>query len=902
MQRRMTAAGGLAGGALRGSLLLGCCTAALAQDIPRTQPGDPPPTTLLDPVVVTGSHIRQTDIEGALPVQVITREAIANSGATTVEQVMSLVPSNFNGQVTAQTVGNSGNPGMASANLRGLGSGATLVLLDGRRLANFAFDGEAVDLNSIPVAAIERIEVLRDGASAIYGTDAIAGVVNFILRKDYVGVDVSGSYTATQHGGGNSGEINVTAGIGVPQRDGYNVFVTASYQKQQALYARDRDFTSTVNRPDQDVTALSSTTFPSNIVDRVRRRFVNPSLENGCAPPFSLPYIAPPLGTPACGFDPPSMVTLLPEVERLSALLRGTWQISPDLSLFAEAMAGQNTFDAALSPFPQAAVQTSFGSPFYPAGGPYYPTATAAANGLSGDLLFSWRAIELGPRLNTTTTEMQRYVVGAEGNGAGWDYSAAAVYSTNEEEQAYAGSYLYQSRIIPALRSGLINPWGPSGPEGMALLASTMYSGVPQRADGSTALVTANASRELIALPSGPLAIALGAELRRERLSYDWDPAVVSGDSPVGAALRSVSGDRDVWAVYAEAAVPIVRTLDAQLAVRYDDYSDFGSTTNPKAALRWQPLAGVLLRGSWGEGFRAPPLYALSDPGVQGEVVGIIEDPLRCPITGEFDDCFGFVPAKMGGNPDLQPETSTQWSVGFVLEPVRGLSFGADYWDIRKQDEIAPLTIEVALANPQRFSDRIQRGPVDPAYPALPGPITGIDLSLVNLGTTQTSGVDVYFDWMPPAQDWGQLRLGGQGTYVREWQTNIDGTNEVSALGDATTLTPVPRWRSTVTLDWSRQAWGATLIYQMSSGYVENRPNTADETREVGKASNWDLQVRYTGASGWATGWRFAFGIQNLFDQDPPFTAASGFHFGFNPQVASPLGRAFYLRAGYALR
>ncbi|MGH6624822.1 MAG: TonB-dependent receptor plug domain-containing protein, partial [Burkholderiaceae bacterium] len=209
-----------------------------------------PPVVTLDTTVITGSHIRLTDAESALPVQVITREDIDKSGVTTVEQLLERVPANVNGINAALSVGNTTTPGLSSANLRGLGGGSTLVLLNGRRLANYAFDGASVDLNSIPLAAIDRVEVLKDGASAIYGTDAIAGVINFILRRDYAGADVSANLAVTQHGGGNSGLFNAAFGTGHPLRDGYNVFAAISYQKDQNLSALERDFASTAYRPE----------------------------------------------------------------------------------------------------------------------------------------------------------------------------------------------------------------------------------------------------------------------------------------------------------------------------------------------------------------------------------------------------------------------------------------------------------------------------------------------------------------------------------------------------------------------------------------------------------------------------------------------------------------------------
>jgi len=865
------------------------------------QPAGAPPQAL-DRVVVTGSHIAQTEVEGSLPVQVITRGEIDRSGVTTVEQLLERVPANVNAVQAAQSIGNQTQPGLAAANLRGLGAGSTLVLLNGRRLSNYAFNGEAVDLNTIPLAAIDRVEVLKDGASAIYGTDAIAGVINFILRKDYRGLTAAASLDVTQHGGGNAGQASLTAGIGDPDRDGYNVFGVLSYQKQRALPGSDRPLTAGSYRPDLNVNFTSPFVFPSNITDVATRRVLNPAAAAGCLPPSSVPLPTQPPFRPGvvCGFDAAAVADVLPEVERASALLRGTWRAGADLDLVAEALLARNRFHAEIAPYPQPSQATSFGRPLYPATGPYYPKEFAAANGLAGDLLITWRATELGPRINTTTTEAQRYLLGLEGQAAGWDFNAAAVYSASQQEVEYAGSYLYQSRIIPALRSGLINPWGPSGPEGKALLASTVYNGTPQTADGSTALVNAFASRTLAELPGGPLALAVGGEARHERLSYDWDPAVLTGDSPIGSQLKAISGSRSVYALFAELNVPIATKLDAQLALRFDEYSDYGSTTNPKAALRWQPLPGLLARGSWSEGFRAPPLYSLSEPASTSGIQPF-EDPIRCPVTGEPEDCFNAVPVSAGGNPNLQPETSTQWNVGVVWEPLPRLSFGVDYWSIEQKAVITSVDPAYIVANESQFPGRVIRGPADPGSPALPGPITAVDASLINIGTTKTSGIDVTARWSPPATEFGRFDLGLQGTYVRQFDTQLDGVTTVSLLGDARNAPAVPRWRSAVSLDWTGGAWGATLAWQVASGYIENvvRPILpAEPTRKVDAATNWDLQLRYDGLAGW----RLAGGVRNLLDAEPPFSQTSSFQFGFNPLVSSPLGRTFYLRATYALK
>ena len=252
----------------------------------------------LEKVVVTGSHIPRLDGETPLPVQTITREEIERLGVTTAAQLLERVPANVNGLNDALSIGNGGNPGLASANLRGLGSGSTLVLLNGRRLANYAFDGSTVDLNSIPLAAINRVEILKDGASAIYGSDALAGVINFILRKDYVGAEITGYGALTQEGGGNSGQLIASFGVGDLQRDRYNVFVSASYQKDEALKAIDRDFARTAYRPELGIDVLNPIPFqPISATCRIAAFSIRPTrraaVRRAAFRPCSSPRAAP---------------------------------------------------------------------------------------------------------------------------------------------------------------------------------------------------------------------------------------------------------------------------------------------------------------------------------------------------------------------------------------------------------------------------------------------------------------------------------------------------------------------------------------------------------------------------------------------------------------------------------
>jgi iron complex outermembrane receptor protein len=862
-----------------------------------------PEHDILQRITITGSHLARIDAEEALPVRVIRREEIERSGAVTLEGLLQHLPANVNPFNEALSVRNVTNPGLSSANLRGLTPGSTLVLLDGRRLANYALDGESVDLNSIPLAAIDRVEVLADGASAVYGSDAIGGVINVILRKDFVGTQISAGGRLTEQGGGKQRQAGVDAGFGDLRRDGYNVFASLWHQKQDRLASQDRGFARTAQRPELGMDRLIGATFPANIVDRPGLRVLNPAQPTGCIPPLSLPFRPFPFFTPACGMDPAIWIDLLPGAERTSALVRGSLQLDATIELFAEALLSHHRSENQTAPMSVLSVPVPgarLPPSIYPASGPYYPTAFANANGLSGDLVVSFMAADVGPRMNTVTSLAQRYVGGMRGRYDAWDFDLSVVRSLNEQEHHYDRGWLYMNRLIAALRTGLINPWGPSGPEGQELLASTAFNGVPQSAHAATTQVTAVASRPLAALAAGEMILAVGWESRFERLSHAWDPNVLlSGFSPGFDVQQSKSGQRDLHAVHAELSVPVARGLEARFALRRDQYSDFGSTTNPKIALRWQPDRRWLLRGSWGTGFRAPPLYLLDAPPGVTQAVGGRADPVRCPVTAALHDCFFVVQAYAGGNPALRPEISRQRSAGVVWQPAKAVSIGVDYWRVQLDGVIAPLEVENVFRYFDKYSSRFIRGPSDADYPDLPGPIIGLDLSPINLGTTVTSGVDTSAQWSMTSPSWGRAQVAFNAAHVARYDTQIDGVQFVSILGNAVYKAPVPRWRSTLSFDWTRGGLGVNLSSHYTAGYVDQFPGSNGMSRKVRSNSTWDLQVRLDAIGGL----RWALGVQNVFDTNPPASNQNrSAQAGFNPQLSSPLGRTYYVLGTYTLR
>ncbi len=351
--------------------------------------------------------------------------------------------------------------------------------------------------------------------------------------------------------------------------------------------------------------------------------------------------------------------------------------------------------------------------------------------------------------------------------------------------------------------------------------------------------------------------------------------------------------------LFVEAIVPIAKTVEAQLAARYDHYSDFGGTTNPKVALRWQPLPTLLLRSSWGTGFRAPTLYDVYTPQQRWTIDEPHNDPVRCPVTGSPQDCAALFPTASGGNPDLKPETSEQFNAGVVWEAAKGLSVAVDYWKINKRDYIGQLD-EYAIFNNFAYYEptNIVRGPVDPAYPNLPGPIQTVLLLNQNLGNVRTSGFDVDVSWRGPVTSFGRFGFGLNGTYISVWKIQPEGSTYVSGVGGPPTVAgPIPRWRHYASLNWDYGPWGATLAQTYQSGYEDaNNTDLPRPPRSVSPYDIWDIQGRYAGFKNTT----IVLGIKNLMDRAPPFTNVAPA--GWDPIYADPRGRMFYAQLTYAFK
>jgi iron complex outermembrane recepter protein len=850
-------------------------------------------------VEVTGSNIKRVEGEGALPVTVLTREDINRSGATTAAELLQIVSAN-NSLASinmASTVGAFAY-GNQTASLRGLGGGATLILVDGKRLTGYGLESvgtAGTNLSTIPLAAIERVEILRDGASAVYGSDAVAGVINFITRKDYTGMEAEATYGApTRSGGGDQYIISGSAGFGDLNKDRYNAFLSLSYNQSNSLDGNKRDFANTSYRPDIGLSSTSGNSFPGNVSPLDGSWVGNPNWPNCGA--NNIPFAN---GT--CRFDPQEMngVEILPQQKLWNFFGSFNWQLTRDVQAYVRGLysRSENTYQIQMLPVPFVLDPSS----------PYYPHAIAAANGSDGDpLVVSYRSVLSGLRNWTDTAEGGQFIAGLKGTVNNWDWDASGFYSQSDAKEVWNNGNIRDSLIEPLLGSGLVNPFGPTPSDVAAQVHNADFNGETFNGTAKAYGVDGKMSGDVFKLPAGMASLAFGAEYRREELDQNPSALFQSGDLLASSSSGPISASRDVYALYGEMNFPLVKTLELDVAARYDHYSDFGSTTNPKVSLRWQPTSTFLARGSYGTGFLAPTLFQLDSTQTLGFTDPGLDDPLRCPTTGNLHDCNAQFNGIFGGNPNLKPQRSWQATGGIVWEPMSGASVSLDYFSLTLSDSIftAGLVADYLLSSPaiaQQYSDLIHRGPVDPAFPNLPGPIVDIQQTPINLGDTKMQGIDIDLRYVTPASSLGRFRFGVAGTYYLKYDLeNVDGsyTGIVSNNYGSAATGVIPRYKQYATVTWEIGPWATTLGNNFQSSYTDSHA-VQGNLRTVGSMSLWDLQTSYTGFKNWT----LTLGAKNIFDTDPPVTNVTGnFTYGYDSSYYDPRARFIYGTVKYAFK
>jgi iron complex outermembrane recepter protein len=853
----------------------------------------------LERVEITGSSIKRIDAETALPVQVIRREDIDKAGVTTASELLAKVSASAANLTDGASFSDiAGQRGFNGANLRGIGVSSTLVLLNGRRVANFASPGGAsgVDLNSIPISAIERVEVLKDGASAIYGTDAIAGVINFITRQDYQGVDIYGYYGDTQDGGADKKIVTLSGGIGNLDKDGYNAFAVLDIARTGALRSSQRDWIGSVFQPDINLDVGSSNSYPANVrkVDEFGAfgpRY-NPSAPN-CNPPATVYEPDSFVGPNACLYDYMQDTEIFPKRDNLSLLTHADFRLNDDHTLFGEVLLTNTKTEYRISPLTITNLN-------YPSTGQYYPTGLIP--GWTDDVRVNMRLTEAGGRTNEVDATSGRVLLGAKGLLAGWDYNSAFNYSQSRVTDAYVNGYVKTDEFNDLFRTGVINPFGPSSQAGLDALNATKIRDDARKSKGTTVGFDVRGSRDLFQLEGGAAALALGYEFRREELEFTPSALLEAGQIRGDGAAVAFDGSRNVNALFAEMNLPLLKTLEAQLALRHDRYSDAGNTTNPKVGLRWTPMREVLVRGSYGEGFRAPTLADLYTPERLGQTNGIYDDVYCDQVTAidpDFEpDYCGLQPDKrVGGSQNLKPEESKQWTAGIVFQPMPSLSTSIDYWRIEKKNTIVSPEGQI-FADPVANANDITRGPE--VIPGIPGPILEIDGRLRNAGALETSGIDLSLEYRGPAMDIGRFSTFFNGTYVIDFEKQeFEGGESLNGLGRFAGDQVVQRWRHSLGATYDYGPASVTLIQTYLRGYTDQNPLADGSLRRVDSYQLWDL----TGSYQVNKAFKLRAGIKNLFDEEPPVSnQVYSFLAGYDPNYTDPRGRFFFLSGQYSFR
>ena len=856
----------------------------------------------IEKIEVTGSNIKRVEAEGPSAIVILTREDIDRSGATNAYELMNLVASNNSaGNVSfASTIGAltfSAN----TASLRGLQGGRTLVLLNGKRLNSFSGEIQGVsgvNLTTIPFNAIERVEVLLDGASAIYGSDAVAGVINFIVRKDYRGAEATVYYGAPTRGGGGGEQTTYKGafGFGDLSKDRYNVFVAAQFDKQEALEQRARNFSNTSVRLDTGLIGISGTTFPAFVTTG---GIGNPAFPN-CAPSHYFPDLG-----ERCFYDPAEQVGVqsIPDLETVNVYAAANFQLTSSMQAYLSGNAMQSKNNFVIQPVPIADI---FGDPItLPANSPFYPTAAAIAAGVNGQPLnVRWRAVENGNRDTTDTNEQWQVVAGLKGSAWSWDWDASATFNEGTTEQKLNGGFPLRSLIVPLLNTGRVNMFGPNTQAISDEVRATNFVGKVFDGKAKSTYLDAKISGEVMSMPAGPLAAAFGVQSGKQEFTQTPAPVLATGDlSGFGGNVLPVDRDRDSYAVFAEVNVPLMKTLEANFAVRHDDYSDFGTTTNPKVGLRWQPTRNLLVRSSYGTGFLAPTLYQLWTPNISGVSATGLSDPLRCPTTNDTFDCVTQFGVLFGGNANLKPEKSKQYSAGIVFEPAPGASVSVDYFDMYLRDVIVNgINPAVVLGDLAQYGSLVTRAAPDAAFPNLPGRILSFDQRYINLGGVKVQGIDANIQYALPAMPAGRVRLSMSGTYYIKYdvqQTDGSYAGIVSNTFGSAVTGVSPRWKSYQSVSWERGPWNVTLGNSYQSSYTDWNTDLDGNLRTVSSMSLWDLYINWKGIRNLSV----TLGAKNLLDTNPPQTnQQNSFQSGFDPSYYDPRARVVYVTATYRFR
>ena len=877
-------------------------------------------------VTITGSNLKRVDAETASPVQVVSRREIEQSGATTVAQVLNNLTSNDGNAISDLGGTNSWASGATGVSLRGLGVGATLVLLNGRRLSAYGFaDGlqsNFVNIDSIPSDVIDRVEILKDGASAIYGSDAVAGVINIITRSDYKGIGIKAtaqqslkrSFLDRDH------KASLIGGTGDLANDGYNVFAHLELYKRGSY--SDREVRPLLpdwflgQNPDRN--ALSTGSIPGNYVGRYPANYADPALAGksintaapGCAPSNLVGGL--------CFYDYWNDSLAQAPAERATFLASGRMKLSGGTTGYAELQLAKTRNDYKTAP-PRSNVNgvplqwydsikgemQSFTDPRLPVG--------HASNPYSFPIGLNYRFAD-DPDFfkNVGAASQFRVLAGLEGSSYGWDWDAAIGHmgsTASQKQHLYRDRYGYNDAIVNGeYRFGQVNS---------AEVLNKMFPEMGSRGKFSQSFFDLKGSRELMQLAGGPLQLAAGMDVRHESFEH------VSSDNVLEARIVQFSGvkiggSRNTAAAFVEVGAPFTKRLEGSFALRGDKVIGQAGAVVPKAGLKYRIADSLMVRGTASQGFRAPSMPETGNGGASWFNNGYL-DPKRCAAatelrnvlnTGNAADknlaltafglgCSVSFPAAVTPNPDLKPERSNSFTFGLVLQPVRWLSVTMDYYNIKRRDEIGVKSVDETLANEDRVAGLVQRDALteqdlDIAQRARElsgrslgyavGPIKTIRAQYENYGKTKVSGIDLDISGGWSAGDLGKFTAGlelNRKLTLLGWDA-YEGRYTENYVGYRGT----PKVVAVAKSSWERGAFNMGLRANFSSGTelgwgtldsANSMEGCADRSVEAGACRiksdvTVDLWTKYR----FAPGTTIAANLFNAFDRNLPVQMRPG--------------------------
>ena len=808
----------------------------------------------VEKIQVTGSHIKRIDIEGPSPIQVLNREDLDRSGYNSVSDVLRDSTASSFGAPKEHSGSNAA--GVASVSLRGLGSTRTLVLLNGKRLPTDAVTG-AVDLNLIPMAAIERIEILKDGASATYGSDALGGVVNLITRKDYADSEVSMQQSVNDQAGGQKFEVSLVNGINTRK---LNMVNTLQYRKNDEIFSKDRDFSND---------GISPTGSPGSYRAR------NPDGSRG-------PWIADPdcpeefirdLGTGGqiCRFRFSDFSTSLPRLEQQSLMSDTEYKLDESTKLKMRVSGTQKKVFWQYAPSPgsflaDSTVASNLGIPEIPNG---------------SAVQFRYRLKELGNRESEITTNAFNIVGGVSTEiGESWEVEYSSAINRVFGEDLGVHGYALKDKVEEAIGTGAFNPMAKAGQRGD--LSGAKY--VPwQRSMSEIISNDVVTSGELFDMPSGAASLALGYTNTHQEYVDNFDEESLK-ENVIGAGGSAGGGKRDTNSVYTELSMPLTSSLEMQLAARYDNYSDFGDTTNPKLAFLYRPTNWLMLRSSAGTGFKAPSMVDLY--AAEGYGWPTMIDHTLC---NEQKQAGGPTPAceptqyysKYGGNEKLEEENAVSYNFGSVIQPTKNTNISADLW-YTKIDNVVGVDYDAIMEAEAAGLDLAAKGISVDRDPTT-GEIDLITAPNQNLSSEELYGLDVVAQ-QKFYSGIGKFRVAVEHSHLFFYKyEGFKGLGMKNVLGER----GKPVWRNNITLGYSpTESQEASLTARTISEHDKEIPEYGTLQQYTEYDMQYSLATDHLGV--------FTAGVKNLFNSTPPIDN-SNVNNQLDASLYSQIGQSVYM-------